>query len=124
MRPIKFRCFNKRTKELKKVSRIFFNENTVEVYTDPNIFDNPTWHLDYCELMQFTGLHDSSGQEIYESDILKIGEFLFVVIYELDSFKLKQFGIDEQNRFDLSEVNKYSVVFSTIQENPELLESK
>lgn len=132
MRPIKFRCFNKLTKRFEEISNINISHNEVitffEIYgkdgTSSVSYKTLFGDKDEFELMQFTGLHDCKGNPIYESDILQAGRFLFVVVYDIDSLKVKEYESDGQICFYLSEINKHSIVVSTIHENPELLETK
>lgn len=58
MREIKFRAWDTETKEM---SHDFLSKNWLKV-----CIESP-----YVELMQYTGLKDKNGVEIYEGDVLK-----------------------------------------------------
>jgi len=62
MREIKFRAWDKAEKMMRKV------------------WDDLA-HIDGLELMQFTGLLDKSGKEIYEGDVLKCRNHLDTLSY-------------------------------------------
>ena len=59
-REIKFRAWDKKEKVMREQGEIYFNHGL------PNTFD--IW--DSYELMQYTGLKDRNGKEIYEGDIV------------------------------------------------------
>lgn len=69
MRPIKFRVWDKDSKQMDLVSRLEVDDSghidTAEGYG--GVYHN-------FELMQYTGLHDKNGREIYESDIVRVQE--------------------------------------------------
>lgn len=70
-REIKFRAFIKDTKEMVKVSAIQFDVNSPR--PEPCIMDehNDIHNINDVILIQYTGLLDKNGKEIYEDDILK-----------------------------------------------------
>lgn len=123
MREIKFRAWHKEKKIIGEVlgidilhKEIFFSNEDVDCYE----------HVDFknIELMQYTGLKDKNGKEIYEGDILfeSFGEKYYKVVFENGSFRAEFEGDFEEYSFDLIDVvaQGYEVV-GNIYQNPELL---
>lgn len=130
-REIKFRAWNKGVKKMVLVTRIDWN-------TTGNSIDPGIWSLegieqvkstdgkdrnDYVQqedfiLMQYTGLKDKSGKEIYEGDIIKTeGGALGVV-------KWRHFGFEQDmiNTLGWWVIQEDGEIIGNIYENPELLD--
>lgn len=76
------------------------------------------------ELMQYIGLKDKNGKEIYEGDILfeSFGERYYKVVFENGSFRAEFEGDFEEHSFDLIDVVAQGCkIVGNIYENPELL---
>ena len=99
MRIIKFRSWNKR-------------ENKMNI---PDNFANDI-DGDKYQIMQYTGLKDKKGKEIYEGDILASGESQFVVKYR-NNFGAYMCGLN----FLAHMVKGNFKVIGNIMENKELL---
>jgi hypothetical protein len=71
------------------------------------------------EIQQFTGVKDKTGKDIYEGDILKLGNNEKVVVY----FKSAKFlGIRKNGTVSLTSFYWiYAEIIGNIYENPELL---
>jgi len=141
MREIKFRAYHKKLGLIRDLDFInFSNANFCGVWkTKPpeDLFSVVTtvgdlWNLEDVELMQFVGLTDKNGVEIYEGDILKVangsinGKIMFQ-IYEVDyklpygfSKSLPLFCWDEKGVYD-GRWSHYCEVIGNIYENEELL---
>ncbi|MDN3100673.1 YopX family protein [Enterococcus faecalis] len=138
----KFRAWDKRSKEMWKVSTLHIEDEYVDLFKK-NIYENPLndpWaKFGDVILMQSTGLKDKNGVEIFEGDILKIievtnegiSEYITDVIWEDCSFVFKSDGVDYYDSFLGSfsgDPNKTYPLFEllvigNIWDNPELLES-
>ncbi len=100
-REIKFRDRDKESKKIFNLTNISFMKNSnnraiergCEGYWGDNHRDK--FSLDDIELMQYTGLKDSKGVEIYEGDIVKNDNDVNLVIY----FDDKECGFRQSTNF-------------------------
>ena len=86
MREIKFRCWDKENKEMLEVQELDYADSY-----DGQPMVRTTMYNDYFDtedmiLMQYTGLKDKNGKEIYENMIINKK---YIVVYEFCKFILK-----------------------------------
>ena len=113
-RTIKFRAWDTERKEMLLPGRLCH----LEGYATEALKESAP----YLILMQFTGLKDKNGKEIYEGDILETSKTFhllkkFVVVFKDGSFVPDNFVVLALNKNPFSE---YEVI-GNIFENPELL---
>lgn len=124
MREIKFRAWDKELKFIVDSSRYllgmdgnaFFDNN------DSSLYDQ----TEKLVLMQYTGLKDKNGVEIYEWDILQGSNGRIVVCtYQAPIFVLKEKLTNKRwfNFIRHPDENQFETVIGNIYENPELLEA-
>ena len=123
MRIIKFRAWDELNQEI--------------VYEKTGIFSGgkSSWEILklYENVMQFTGLHDKNGKEIYEGDILNVGENLVCEIVYVDK-NVEDYGDEIHCAFHAkvyihnktipldSYLKNNCEIIGNIHENPELLQ--
>lgn len=137
-REIKFRAWNKKDKVMVDVAAINFGPSGLWSLIEDT--DDAELQLaDSYELMQYTGLHDKNGREIYEGDIVSFGsvwnngdnedideEFHIGVVEYDPHYAVYNVNCEEsgERRFLFTDVVNYDGfgVIGNIFENPELLE--
>ena len=130
-RDIKFRAWDKEENKMSWVTGLDFRRNheqlsspikITEVHTNYDIMCYPEIK-DFLVLMQYTGLEDKNGVEIYEGDIIIIDGNTTDVFF---NSSCACFDVDSQDLlsyFDMYNPYDFEVeVIGNIYENPELLE--
>ena len=124
MREIKFRAWNKNTKKMYKIGQITLEKGTWNYEPDNREYIGMSMpYQPSFILMQYTGLKDKNGKEIYEGDIVKSyyyipkqdgteGERYTIKTIEYDEVRCK-YNIDMFENLEIVG-NKW--------DNPELLE--
>ncbi|MED1607774.1 YopX family protein [Cytobacillus kochii] len=123
MREIKFRAWDKSRKEMEYINNMYwFEENGVDDINN-NVF------LDF---MQYTGIKDKNGKEIYEGDAVStdLSRPYLIVVFRNGAF-MYQCHHNNQDYYDHMEPafsdevesTKFHEVIGNIYENPELINS-
>lgn len=109
MREVKFRAWEMNYKEIIDVDSINFESKIINTECAWRMFSEVI-------LMQYTGLKDVNGIEIYEGDVCEsVLGIKGIVIFDKGAYKLKS----KQSMYGISKLPK---VIGNIYENPELLE--
>nr|DAT86514.1 MAG TPA: YopX protein [Caudoviricetes sp.] len=123
-REIKFRAWHKDLKKMFKIGQITLEKGTWNF--EPNDRDFIGMSIPYQPsfvLMQYIGLHDKNGKEIYEGDILKSIQWndIYLVKQIRTAYYLCRKGKNGFNKITTWNNAEKSEVIGNIYDNPELL---
>lgn len=129
MREIRFRCFYR--DKMYFVDELYFHKDgsfgVGFIYMDGNMVSPDSEHVK--GIMEYTGLKDNNGKEIYEGDIL---QYLFnevdeidqaIVIFDEGAWCSKTDDHQSEYLFEELQSNAFSYIYiiGNIYENPELI---
>ncbi|WP_086350170.1 YopX family protein [Candidatus Enterococcus clewellii] len=113
MRQIKFRCFHNDYGMFEDPDLINLNDGSIK-------YDSDWYDSKEIKLMQYTGLKDTNGVEIYEKDYVRFGGIIALVVW---SDKYCQFRLDDgtaTTSLNIHHKNDYEVI-GNIWEDGDLL---
>jgi len=128
MKEIKFRAWDKEDKKM-IYPQFLLQDDDGCIFGDGEVAIHKDWiweDMDYLEIMQFTGLKDKNGKEIYEGDIVQNSEgligqelhYIFTVIFMHGNYILESEEDHEYNDY-LGAVEPLEII-GNIYENPDL----
>lgn len=127
-REIKFRAWDKKEKRMIEVCMIYFvHKDQGEIKKGTRIIEKEDSQFLQAGkdviLMEFTGLHDRNGKEIWEGDIVKTSRGIAEIIYKPGKFlwKIGAHGTYIPDAFD---ADRETEVIGNIFQHPELMEGK
>lgn len=126
MREFKMKAWLKKEKKMVAIIGIDFNYEYIRYTEDSNLFNEnyKTAEFKDIELLQFTGLKDNGGQELYEADVIKfndgIDDIYGLISYDDEdgTYRVSYENITEH----LSEREGDFEIVGNIFENPDLHE--
>ena len=123
MREIKFRAWLENKAMMVNVDVINFLEAHILHIDVNNRIVEPSHLTPMADvhLMQYTGLKDKNGVEIYEGDIVEDNANRYKVIYHMDGFYLHSTYSPDDMLIQLRHSNGLNEVIGNIYENKELL---
>ena len=116
MKEIKFRIWDKENKKMINLGRIDIADGSCS----PTIFGNIFYdYWNDVELMQYIGVKDKNGREIYEGDIVKFFEYKVInsIVLQEEIVIIKDIRVG----CDTLRPSQYMEVIGNIYENPELI---
>lgn len=124
MRELKFRAWDgKKVQQITDLTDLEQGNSGYVTYEDGSYN-----RIGAYPIMQFTGLKDKNGREIYEFDVLKLGQDSYgvvrtVKVYWSETYACWEIEIDGSD-YDLWEWAKNSEIIGNLHQNPELLGEK
>ncbi len=126
MKEFKMKAWLKKEKKMVAIIGIDFNYEYIRYTEDDNLFNEnyKTAEFKNIELLQFTGLKDNGGQELYEADVIKfndgIDDIYGLISYDDEdgTYRVSYENITEH----LSEREGDFEIVGNIFENPDLHE--
>ena len=124
MREIKFRAWDSVQEVMLPVENIDFRNDLITLNEDDNSLTDT---FEMITLMQYTGMKDENGKEIYEGDIVGSLHMRAEVIFEDGSFRFKWLDkitkrVRRYNEPMFKNTNIVFEVIGNIYENKKLLE--
>lgn len=128
-REIKFRAWLKKDKKMANIETMDFTDKSIQYLKRSEIINAYILRRESfsnVELMQYTGLKDKDGKEIYEGDILFFRDenMKYIVVWQDAAFIIKSIEIRKysEKMCWLDDTEICCEIVGNIYENPELLE--
>ena len=126
MKEFKMKAWLKKEKKMVAIIGIDFNYEYIRYTEDDNLFnsDYKTAEFKDIELLQFSGVKDNGGQELYEADVIKfndgIDDIYGLISYDDEdaTYRVSYENITEH----LSDLEEDFEIVGNIFENPDLHE--
>lgn len=123
MRSIKFRAWIISEKEMESTCFAMSPEGDYWQFADQGFYINNKNEKPEFILMQYTGLKDKNGKEIYEGDIVKTQNLIAQVVYQAPEFVMKKKPKNKTwySFIRIANDRQYEEIIGNIYENADLL---